>query len=106
MPARNTLSKSAVLIALCLLAGCASPSQRITSKLVDLGMPKRQAVCMGDRLGQRLSVGQLRRLQQLSGIRADRLDRMTIREIASKLTDEKDPELIAELIRAGIGCAI
>jgi hypothetical protein len=89
-----------------LLSACATPSQRITRNLADLGVPPRQAQCMGNRLGERLSIGQLRRLQELSGIRAERLQRMSIRQIADKLTDDKDPGLIAEFIRAGIGCAI
>lgn len=88
------------------LAACATPSQRITRNLADLGVPQRQAQCMGNRLGERLSIGQLRRLQELSGIRAERLQRMSIRQIADRLTDEQDPGLIAEFIRAGVGCAI
>lgn len=88
------------------LSACATPAQRISRNLVDLGVPQRQAQCMGNRLGERLSIGQLRRLQELSGIRAERLQRMSIRQIADKLTDDKDPGLIAEFIRAGIGCAI
>lgn len=89
-----------------LLAACSTPAQRITRNLAELGVPPRQAQCMGERLGQRLSVGQLLRLQELSGIRAERLQRMSIREIAAKLTDEKDPGLVLEFIRAGVGCAI
>ena len=88
------------------LAACATPAQRITTKLTDLGVPPRQAQCMGDRLAQRLSNGQLRRLQELSGIRADRLERMSIRDIANKLNDEKDPGLMGEVLRAGVGCLI
>ena len=95
------------LIALPLaLAACATPAQRITSNLTELGVPPRQAQCMGSRLAQRLSVGQLRRLQELTGIRADRFERMSIREIANKLTDERDPGLVAEFLRAGVGCLI
>jgi len=88
-----------------LLTACSTPAQRITKNLAELGVPPRQAQCMGDRLGQRLSVGQLLRLQELSGIRAERLNRMSIRDIAAKLSDEKDPGLVLEIIRAGVGCA-
>lgn len=102
----SRLALTALISLPLLLAACASPSQRITRNLADLGVPPRQAECMGNRLGERLSIGQLRRLQELSGIRAERLQRMSIRQIADKLTDEKDPALIAEFIRAGIGCAI
>jgi hypothetical protein len=61
---------------------------------------------MGGRLGERLSIGQLRRLAELTSIRAERLQRMSIRQIADKLTDEKDPGLVAEFLRAGVGCLI
>lgn len=88
------------------LAACATPSQRITRNLSDLGVPPGQAQCMGNRLGERLSVGQLRRLQELTSIRAERFERMSIRQIANKLTDEKDPGLVAEFLRAGLGCLI
>lgn len=89
-----------------LLTACATPAQRITKNLAELGVPQRQAQCMGERLGQRLSVGQLLRLQELTNIRAERLQRMSIRDIAAKLTDEKDPGLVAEFLRAGVGCLI
>ncbi|MEY4849467.1 MAG: hypothetical protein RLZZ331_471, partial [Pseudomonadota bacterium] len=51
-------------------------------------------------------IGQLRRLQELTGLRAERFERMSIREIANKLTDERDPGLVAEFLRAGVGCLI
>jgi hypothetical protein len=88
-----------------LLTACATPAQRITKNLTELGVSPRQAQCMGDRLGQRLSVGQLLRLQELTNIRMEKLQRMSIRQIADKLTDDKDPGLVAEFLRAGIGCA-
>ena len=88
------------------LTACATPAQRITTNLAELGVPPRQAQCMGGRLGERLSIGQLRRLAELTSIRAERLQRMSIREIADKLTDEKDPGLVAEFLRAGVGCLI
>lgn len=91
---------------LLLLVACTTPAQRITTNLADLGVPQRQAQCMGNRLGERLSIGQLRRLAELTGLRSDRLQRMSIRQIADKLTDEKDPGLVAEFVRAGVGCLI
>ncbi|MEY4850959.1 MAG: hypothetical protein RLZZ331_1963, partial [Pseudomonadota bacterium] len=95
MPAKLSLPKSAALMAALLLGACATPAQRITSNLTELGVPPRQAQCMGGRLGERLSIGQLRRLQELTGLRAERFERMSIREIANKLTDERDPGLVA-----------
>jgi hypothetical protein len=31
---------------------------------------------------------------------------MSIREVANKLTDERAPGLVAEFLRAGVGCLI
>ncbi|WP_372919310.1 hypothetical protein [Sandarakinorhabdus sp.] len=106
MPAKLSLPKSAALLAALLLAACATPAQRITTNLVDLGVNPGQAQCMGNRLGERLSLGQLRRLQQLTGLRSERFGRMSIREIAGRLNDDRDPGLVAEFLRAGVGCLI
>lgn len=103
MTARTALMP---LIALpLLLSACATPAQRITKNLAGMGVPPRQAQCMGERLGERLSIGQLMRLQEITNIRMEKLQKMSIRQIADKLTDEKDPGLVAEFLRAGIGCA-
>jgi hypothetical protein len=104
LPAKATMF-AAITLPL-LLSACATPSQRITRNLAELGVPPGQAQCMGNRLGERLSIGQLRRLQELTNIRAERLERMSIRQIANKLTDDKDPGLVAEFLRAGVGCLI
>jgi hypothetical protein len=98
-------ARFALILLPLLLTACVTPSQRITRNLADLGVPKAQAQCMGDKLGQRLSVGQLLRLQELTHITSEKLSRMSIRQIAAKLTDEKDPGLVAEFLRAGVGCA-
>ncbi len=86
------------------LAGCATPAQRITAKLIDVGVPPPQAQCMGDRLGTRLSLSQLKRLDEISRINGGRPDRMNIGQIARALDDPRDPAVVAEVIRAGVGC--
>ncbi|OYU15914.1 MAG: hypothetical protein CFE37_03895 [Alphaproteobacteria bacterium PA4] len=87
------------------LAACATPSQRIATALQDRGVPQAQARCMGDKLGARLSIGQLQRLNEISKLNGGRMDRMSIPEIARALNDPRDPGLVAEVIRAGVGCA-
>ena len=100
---------AAVVIALApllLLTACATPSQRIATALTDRGVPQPQARCMGDRLGDRLSLAQLQRLDQISRLNGGRLNRMSIAQIASALSDPRDPGLVAEVLRAGLGCLI
>jgi hypothetical protein len=101
MPGFLRLVIPAVLLG---LAACTSPSRQIADSLVGYGVPPRQAECMGNRLGQRLSLAQLRRLREIG--RAGRLDRPSLRQIAERLNDPRDPELVAEFLRAGLGCVI
>ncbi len=89
-----------------LLAGCASPAQRIERKLVEVGVPQGQAQCMGVRLQQRLSASQLRSLDRLSRIDRDRVGRMRVEDIARQLAENGDPLVMAEVVRTGIGCLV
>jgi hypothetical protein len=96
--------KLVALASLALLAACTTPSQRITAKLSDLGVPPHQAQCMGQKLGSRLTMGQLKRLDSISRINGGRFDKMRIDQIARALDDPRDPGIVAEVIRAGVGC--
>lgn len=61
---------------------------------------------MGDRLGDRLSREQLRRLADLASIDRDGLGRMSVNDIVRQLNQPGDRALVAEVLRAGISCAI
>jgi len=86
------------------LVACATPAQQIAKKLISLGVREPQAVCMGDRLSDRLSLSQLQRLAAISSLNSGRIDRMSIPQIANALSDPRDPGLVAEVLRAGAGC--
>lgn len=92
--------------ALLALAACATPADRITAKLVELGVPQSQARCMGVRLDQRLSLSQLRQLGRVANVNREQVGRMSLGEITARLRDVHDPAIVAEIVRAGIGCAI
>ena len=94
--------KRALLAAL-LLAGCATPAQRITARLEAAGVPGREAKCMGDRLAARLSIGQMVELNRV--IKASGAERLTVGRLARQLGNA-DPALVARLIETGITCAI
>lgn len=89
-----------------LLAACASPSQRISTKLIDYGVPEPQAVCMGDRLEQRLTTTQLVRLGEVARLSRDSAGRMTVNDLARALNRPGDEALVAEVLRSGLGCLI
>lgn len=96
----------AMLAPLLLLAACATPSQKIAAKLTEVGVPQPQARCMGDRLQSRLTLTQLRRLDEVVRLNRDRVGNMSINQIARALDDPGDPALFAEVVRAGVGCLI
>lgn len=94
------------LFALLALAACATPSRRISDKLVELGLPATQASCVGDSLQERLSLTQLRRLQELSRTEGVEPRQITLGQIADRLRDPGDRALVGEIVRAGVGCAL
>lgn len=94
------------LAPLLLLAACATPAQRIATKLTDYGVPPAQAQCMGDRLATRLTRAQLQRLADLAQLDPDRVGKMTVAEIAQTLGEKGDPAVVAEVIRTGIVCLV
>ena len=93
-----------VLFPCLLLAGCATPAQRIATKLTDYGVPPAQAQCMGDRLASRLSRQQLQRLADIARLDPDRVGKMTVNEIAATLGESGDPAIVAEVIKTGLVC--
>lgn len=98
--------RKAVLLLALLVAACATPAQRITERLVAIGVPGPQARCMGTRLGDRLSRDQLRRLAEIASVSPDRVGRMSINDIVRQLDQPGDRALVAEVLHAGISCAI
>lgn len=88
------------------LAGCASPAQRIERSLVRVGVPYGVAQCMGVRLQQRLTLGQLRQLDRLARLDDRGLGRARLEEIGRALGGSEDPALVGEVVRTGIGCLI
>lgn len=96
---------AAVVIGLSLSA-CATRGERLGRNLYQLGVPERQAFCMGDRLARTLTNDQWRAVQRLARLNEGRLRRMSIREIAERIDPVGDSRLIAEFARAGVGCLI
>lgn len=91
------------LLVLLLLAGCATPAQRITTKLEAAGVPGPQARCMGNRLASRLSYGQLDELNRV--VNDSGGDRLSFNKLVHRLGDAH-PVLVARLVETGITCAL
>lgn len=95
--------KRGLIVTVLLLAGCATPAERITGKLEAAGVPSPQARCMGSRLASRLSYGQLDELNRV--VKDSGGDHLTINKLVNRLGDA-DPVLVARLVETGLVCAI
>lgn len=102
---RNPMPYPLLALAL-LLTACATPAQRITTKLTDYGVPPRQAQCMGEGLASRLTNDQMRRLADLVTANKDRIGKMSVNDVARQLNQAGDPQLVSTVLRVGLSCAV
>ena len=72
------MNRCAVALLLLAIVSACAPSKlaygRVKSALVDAGLSDGNASCMADRMTDRLSIGQLRKLQQLKGEKRSVMD--------------------------------
>ncbi len=97
-----------LLIALPVLAlsACATPETRVRTALMDAGLSRPVASCMAQRMVDRLSLGQLQKLSRLSGISNTQIGQLTVGEMLRRTKALGDPEILAVVTTAGLGCAI
>jgi hypothetical protein len=91
-----------------LLTGCTtvSPEARVRTKLIEAGLKPKMADCMAERLVDRLSIAQLKRLGSLGKLQRDDPRTMTIDDFLYRLRALDDPEIVKVVTKAGFGCAI
>lgn len=90
---------------LVLLAGCATPETRLRNGLVGAGLSKGVAACMADRMIDRLSLLQLRRLASLGSLKDKPLRELTPEQFFRKVRALKDAEIVAVSISSAALCA-
>ncbi|MGF7148931.1 hypothetical protein FHS96_002559 [Sphingomonas zeicaulis] len=104
------MTKPFALLALPLLAvaGCAtvSPEARLRAGLLDAGLPPRVAGCMAERMADRLTIDQLRRLGSIASLKDRDVGQMSVDEFLYRVRGFRDVELIEVTTRAALGCAI
>jgi hypothetical protein len=90
------------------LAACTtvSPEARVRTKLIDAGIRPAVAGCMAERMVDRLSLVQLKRLQSLGGLGSRDVRGMSVDELVHRLRALQDPEIVSVVLKAGIGCSI
>lgn len=91
-----------------MLSACAtvSPEARLRAGLVEAGLPAPIAGCMAEKMVDRLSLTQLRRLQSLASLRNSHMADMTVDRFLWKLRALEDPEIFVVASKAALVCAL
>lgn len=101
------MKKLAAIACLLAVMGCAaSPEARVRTRLMDAGLSRPMAGCMAERLVDRLSMQQLRRLGSLAKLSERDIGSMTIDRFRNHIRALGDPEILAVVTQVGLGCAI
>ncbi|WP_416194937.1 hypothetical protein [Sphingopyxis sp.] len=101
---RAAFSSVVAVLALA-LTSCATPETRLRTGLVNAGLSKPIAACMADRMVDRLSLLQLRRLGSLASLKDERADDLTLKQFLHKVRALKDPEILTVTVSSAAVCS-
>lgn len=99
---------AAVLLPVALLGGCVEQiaESRVRTALVEAGLSQQNADCMAGRMVDRLTIGQLRKLEQLKAKPGERERPVTIGEYVERVRRVGDSEVIAVTASSAGLCAM
>lgn len=90
---------------LLLLSACATPETRLRNGLIEAGLSRGIATCMADRMVDRLSLLQLRRLAALGSLDDKPLRELTPEQFFRKVRALKDTEILGVTTTSAAICA-
>lgn len=96
----------ATALAATLLSGCATPEARLRTGLIDAGLSRPMASCMAQRMADRLSLLQMKRLGGLAKLRDQRLGEVSLERFIYDVRALKDPEILAVATTSAGICAL
>lgn len=90
------------------LSACATitPEQKVRANLIEAGLSPRMAACMADRMVDRLSLTQLRRLQSIASLGKADMGTMSVDRFLYKVRAIEDPEIFVVVSRSALACAL
>jgi hypothetical protein len=88
------------------LSACATPETRLRTGLADAGLSPTMAACMADRMIDRLSLLQLRRLSSLGSLKGGRVADLSVGQFLHKVRALKDPEILSVTTSSAAVCAL
>jgi hypothetical protein len=95
-----------ILFSTILVAGCASPTSQLRAGLIDAGLSSKQSSCMAERMVDKLSLFQLKRLSSLSNLKDESIRTVGVDRFLYNIRSLQDPEILSVTTRAALGCAI
>lgn len=87
------------------VSGCATPETRLRTGLTNAGLSNAIAGCMADRMVDRLSLVQLRRLGSLASLRDENAGALTLNQFLRKVRALKDTEILGVTTSSTALCA-
>ena len=88
------------------LTGCATPETRLRTGLNNAGLSKAMSACMAERMVDRLSLLQLRRLSALGSLKDKRVTDLSLDQFFHKVRALKDPEILTVSTSSAALCAL
>jgi len=100
------LAAAPLLLLALALAGCATPEARLRTGLQNAGLSKAMSACMAERMVDRLSLVQLRRLSALGSLKDKDIADLTLDQFFRKIRALKDPEILTVSTSSAAICAL
>ncbi|QJB69793.1 hypothetical protein [Parasphingorhabdus halotolerans] len=88
------------------LAACATPETRVRKGLMSAGLSQPIAACMADRMIDRLSLGQLNKLNGLGKLKKRKAGDVTFNQFVKETRALQDPEIVGVVTSSGLICAV
>jgi len=93
------------LILITTLSACATPETRVRNGLMSAGLSEPISACMASRMVDRLSLGQLNKLNGLGKLRKRKAGDVSFSEFAKRTKALQDPEILGVVTSSGVVCA-
>jgi hypothetical protein len=94
------------LLSMTVFSGCATPEAQVRAGLANAGLSRPIAACMAERMVDRLSLLQLRRIGRLSDLRDANVRELSVDQFLHRARAIGDPEVVAVMSSSGAICAV
>jgi hypothetical protein len=102
----NKSARSAMVCIALGLAGCGPIEGQVRKGLMNAGIHKTVATCMSEKMVDKLSLFQLKRMASLGNLQGDKAKTMSYDRLMYNVRALKDPEILTVTSAAWLKCAV